>query len=81
MLFIIAIMSFLCFFFRPNGHVAALRDQNAFTTKEQRPFLSGNWGGHRECHISPDWLLIYKVNEDEKLIEYVRTGSHSELFS
>ncbi len=48
--------------------------------KNKDHFLSGNWGGHRECHISPDWLLIYKVNEEEELIEYVRTGSHSELF-
>ncbi len=40
--------------------------------------LTGNYVGHRECHLSPDWLLIYKV-EDETLI-LVRTGSHSELF-
>jgi len=43
--------------------------------------LSGNWNGHRECHIEPDWLLIYRVNEDEMVVEYARTGSHSELFS
>ncbi len=42
--------------------------------------LSGNWQGHRECHIEPDWLLIYRVNEEEKVIELVRTGSHSDLF-
>lgn len=42
--------------------------------------LSGNWHGHRECHIEPDWLLIYRVDEDEKVLQYVRTGSHSELF-
>ena len=42
--------------------------------------LSGNWSEHRECHINPDWLLIYRVDENEKVIEYVRTGSHSELF-
>ena len=40
--------------------------------------LIGNFGGHRECHIAPDWLLIYKV-EDGFLI-LVRTGTHSELF-
>lgn len=40
--------------------------------------LTGNYVGHRECHLSPDWLLIYKV-EDGILI-LVRTGSHSELF-
>jgi len=43
--------------------------------------LTGNYVGHRECHISPDWLLIYRVNEDEKIIEFVRIGSHSDLFS
>ncbi len=43
--------------------------------------LIGNYVDHRECHIEPDWLLIYRINEDEKLLELVRTGSHSELFS
>ena len=41
--------------------------------------LTGNYVGHRECHLSPDWLLIYKI-EDGTLI-LVRTGSHSELFN
>jgi len=43
--------------------------------------LSGNWKNYRECHIEPDWLLIYRVNEQGKEIEYVRMGSHSELFN
>jgi mRNA interferase YafQ len=44
--------------------------------------LSGNWGGYRECHITPDWLLIYKVikNDRIQLLRLSRTGSHSELF-
>ncbi len=49
--------------------------------KNKDHVLTGNWRGHRECHIEPDWLLIYKVDEDNKVIEYARTGSHSELFS
>ena len=40
--------------------------------------LSGNWAGHRDCHIEPDWLLIYKLLDDELRLE--RTGTHSELF-
>lgn len=40
--------------------------------------LTGDWTDFRECHILPDWLLIYRL-EPEKLI-LVRTGSHSELF-
>ncbi|WP_115710308.1 type II toxin-antitoxin system YafQ family toxin [Legionella sainthelensi] len=42
--------------------------------------LSGDWRGFRECHISPDWLLIYKSENELKLLRLVRTGSHSELF-
>ncbi len=40
--------------------------------------LIGNWKGHRECHILPDWLLIYRATEDE--LQLVRTGSHAQLF-
>ncbi len=40
--------------------------------------LIGNWKGHRECHIQPDWLLVYRVKDQE--LQLVRTGSHSELF-
>ena len=42
--------------------------------------LIGKHTGHRECHIEPDWLLIYKVNQNEEAIIFVRTGSHAELF-
>ena len=40
--------------------------------------LSGNYEGCRECHILPDWLLTYRITEDE--IYLVRTGTHSDLF-
>jgi mRNA interferase YafQ len=40
--------------------------------------LGGNWLGRRDCHIEPDWILIYKLTEDELLLE--RTGTHSDLF-
>ena len=42
--------------------------------------MNGDFIGHRECHIEPDWLLIYKVEEDALLLTLTRTGSHSELF-
>ncbi len=35
----------------------------------------------RECHINPDWLLVYRVQKTELILELIRTGSHSELFS
>jgi mRNA interferase YafQ len=40
--------------------------------------LYGNYVGVRDCHIAPDWLLIYTIFEDE--LRLIRTGSHSELF-
>jgi mRNA interferase YafQ len=40
--------------------------------------LVGNWQGRRECHIESDWLLIYKIEEEQVVFE--RTGSHSDLF-
>lgn len=40
--------------------------------------LRGPWKGRRDCHIDPDWILIYRRTEDELLLE--RTGNHSDLF-
>ncbi len=42
--------------------------------------LSGDYAGCRECHITPDWLLIYEVDGNELTLYLTRTGSHSELF-
>jgi mRNA interferase YafQ len=40
--------------------------------------LAGEWSHHRDCHIEPDWLLIYKIDGDD--LHLVRTGTHSDLF-
>ena len=42
--------------------------------------LSGNWKGYRECHIQPDWLLIYEIIDDTLVLSLTRTGTHSDLF-
>ena len=42
--------------------------------------LSGNYEGHRECHITPDWLLIYKIEQNILTLTLTRTGTHSNLF-
>lgn len=42
--------------------------------------LSGNYNGFRECHIAPDWLLIYQINNNELVLVLSRTGPHSDLF-
>ncbi len=42
--------------------------------------LTGNYVGFRECHIKPDWLLIYRINDNELYLFLSRTGTHSDLF-
>lgn len=42
--------------------------------------LTGNYEGHRECHITPDWLLIYKIEQEILTLSLTRTGTHSDLF-
>ena len=42
--------------------------------------LSGRWAGFRECHIEPDWLLIYRLDDTSVTLVLARTGSHSDLF-
>lgn len=42
--------------------------------------LTGSYIGFRECHIAPDWLLIYQINREMLILTAVRTGSHSDLF-
>ena len=45
---------------------------------KDHPFI-GNWSGHRELHIEPDWLLIYKIEKNILILELVDTGTHSDL--
>lgn len=55
-----------------------LANERPLPSKHRDHPLAGQWQSYRECHIKPDWLLIYKL-EPERLI-LVRTGSHSDLF-
>jgi len=48
-------------------------------TKYKDHPLTGNWAGHRECHIQPDWLLIYFIHDNKLVLSLTRTGSHSDL--
>lgn len=62
--------------------IEKLQRKKSLPEKNRDHALRGHWNGYRECHITPDWLLIYRVkaNEVVELLELVRTGSHSELF-
>ena len=42
--------------------------------------LGGDYAGHRECHVAPDWLLVYYTLDDILVLTLARTGSHSDLF-
>ena len=42
--------------------------------------LRGDWEGYRECHIEPNWLLVYKIEEKKLILVLTRTGSHADIF-
>lgn len=48
--------------------------------KNKDHLLTGSFAGCRECHVSPDWILIYEVCEKELILYLTRTGTHSDLF-
>ena len=60
--------------------VASLADGISLPEKNKDHALTGNWVGHRECHILPDWLLVYRVEDDVLVLTLARTGTHSNLF-
>ena len=55
-----------------------LRVPDSLPSKNRDHNLTGNYAGYRECHVEPDWLLIYQQTETELLL--YRTGTHSDLF-
>ena len=55
-----------------------LIDEEKLDPKHRDHKLTGNYLGRRECHIEPDWLLIYKISGERIVFE--RTGTHSDLF-
>ena len=60
--------------------ITILMAENGLPDRNRDHQLSGEYSGRRECHIEPDWLLIYKINKDQGILYLIRTGSHSELF-
>ena len=59
--------------------IQCLIKDNSLSAEYRDHKLVGNFGGCRECHIEPDWLLIYRLTKDGGL-ELVETGSHADLF-
>ncbi len=58
--------------------IKALLNKQILEPKYKDHSLFGKWKNHRDCHIEPDWLLIYRITSDSLILE--RTGSHSDLF-
>ncbi len=60
--------------------ITDLSDGKPLPAKNKDHALIGNYVNCRECHISPDWLLIYEIVEDDLVLYLTRTGTHSDLF-
>jgi mRNA interferase YafQ len=60
--------------------IKVLIEEEELPSKYKDHILLGNYANTHECHIQPDWLLIYRVEKEQKVLHLIRTGSHSELF-
>lgn len=60
--------------------IRALSRGETLPEKNKDHGLLGKWSGHRECHILPDWLLIYRIEDNVLVLTLSRTGTHSDLF-
>ena len=60
--------------------IRALSRGETLPEKNKDHELSGNWVGHRECHVQPDWLLVYRIDNDILVLTLARTGTHSDIF-
>ena len=64
-----------------NQVVDTLSRQESLPPKNMDHALSGDYSGFRECHIQPDWLLVYRIDDGSLILFLSRTGTHSDLFS
>lgn len=60
--------------------VSQIAKQEKLPEKYRDHELTGNYAGFRECHIQPDWLLVYRIEEKELILFLSRTGTHADLF-
>jgi len=73
---------------KKRGYDMSLIDEVIETLLKEKPLspekndhpLHGNWIGYRECHVLPNWLLLYKVDGVKLLLNLERTGTHSDIF-
>ncbi len=60
--------------------IEKLANGEILEAKYRDHLLTGNYGGYRECHIEPDWLLVYQIDGGQLILFLARTGTHSDLF-
>ena len=60
--------------------ISLLASEQPLPVNHRDHALTGNWGGFRECHVSLDWLLIYRIYQEKSELILTRTGTHSDLF-
>ncbi|MGL9810071.1 type II toxin-antitoxin system YafQ family toxin [Enterococcus sp. DIV0970a] len=60
--------------------IVMLQNQETLPDKYRDHKLTGDYVGFKECHIGPDWLLVYRIDNDRLILTLARLGSHSELF-
>jgi len=60
--------------------VLLLTESGALPPKYKAHILSGDYANYWECHVKPDWLLLWKQNHEAQTIQLARTGTHSDLF-
>ena len=60
--------------------VAKLANGDTLSVKHRDHALTGEFKGFRKCHITPDWLLVYRKFESTLILSLLRTGTHSDLF-
>lgn len=63
-----------------NEVVRLIAEEQKLPDKNKDHKLIGDYVGCRECHIQPDWLLVYAVEKSVNILNLIRTGSHSDLF-
>jgi mRNA interferase YafQ len=60
--------------------MSELENEITLSPQMKEHSLQGEYAGSLECHLEPDWLLIYEVDDDIKEVYFARTGTHSDLF-
>lgn len=63
-----------------NDVVDTLAARKPLAEKNRDHALAGTYSGFRECHVQPDWLLVYRIDEEELFLLLSRTGTHADLF-